>query len=311
MSRRIVWGAGAAYLLILGGCVSDNDTPQNGNVIPPGFASSSSSSSSSSSGGAGVVPDDVLELVRALPIDNAKLRSLASTILIEYNHPILALSYDDNLIAVTHNGQEITGQLKVNSTREFEFVPNNLLPPDSDLVVVVSANVMSESGVSGEQIEWQFSTVSNLSDTAQQTIDSCMNDQGVAMLASVNNARAQSRICGSTTYPAVSSIRWNCLAAEAAQVHTDDMAALNFFDHTGSDGSSTGNRLTRVGYDFRGWGENIALGQRSVDTVMAGWLESPGHCRNIMNANHAEFGLGYTENSNSRPYWTQVFATPR
>jgi len=41
----------------------------------------------------------------------------------------------------------------------------------------------------------------------------------------------------------------------------------------------------------------------NVDAVVAGWLASPGHCRNIMNTNFRYMGMGETD-----LYWTQVFA---
>ena len=53
-------------------------------------------------------------------------------------------------------------------------------------------------------------------------------------------------------------------------------------------------------------GENIARGYRDADAVMNGWLTSAGHCRNIMNPNVSEMGIGEVDN-----WWTQVFASPR
>jgi hypothetical protein len=38
---------------------------------------------------------------------------------------------------------------------------------------------------------------------------------------------------------------------QAALVHSDDMVANNFFSHTGSDGSSAGQRATAAGYAWR------------------------------------------------------------
>jgi uncharacterized protein YkwD len=77
----------------------------------------------------------------------------------------------------------------------------------------------------------------------------------------------------------------------------------NYFSHTGLDGSSPGDRITRVGYNWRAYGENIAKGYTSEQAVMNGWLQSEGHCKNIMSSNVKEMGVGRDGN-----YWTQVFA---
>lgn len=46
---------------------------------------------------------------------------------------------------------------------------------------------------------------------------------------------------------------------------------------------------------------------------MQGWIDSPGHCANPMDARFTEMGLAYAVDARSRAgiYWTQVFATPQ
>jgi uncharacterized protein YkwD len=126
------------------------------------------------------------------------------------------------------------------------------------------------------------------------------------MLAAVNEARSQSRFCGSDFKPAVSPLEWNDLLEEAAQTHTQDMSDNGFFSHIGSDGSTPGDRLSNVGYDWSGYGENIALGYMSIEDVMSAWLDSPGHCSNIMNPFWKDMGAAEVN-----LYWTQMFATPK
>ncbi|MBL7110645.1 MAG: hypothetical protein ISS19_01740 [Bacteroidales bacterium] len=46
----------------------------------------------------------------------------------------------------------------------------------------------------------------------------------------------------------------------AAQDHSDDMDENNNLSHTGSDGSSAGDRLDSIGYKWSTCGENIAVG---------------------------------------------------
>ena len=76
--------------------------------------------------------------------------------------------------------------------------------------------------------------------------------------------------------------------------------------HTGSDGSDPGERLNAVGYEWSTYGENVASGYSTEKDVVEGWLDSPGHCENIMNGNVTEMGV-----ATSSSYWTQVFAKPK
>lgn len=137
------------------------------------------------------------------------------------------------------------------------------------------------------------------------------------MLDQVNQARSSSRSCGADAMPAVASVSWNCQLRDTALGHSKDMLENNFFDHTGSNGLSVGNRATESGYVWRSVGENIAAGQTSITQVMTGWINSPGHCRNIMAAGFTEFGSAVVLRSQTNSeadyshYWTQVFAAPR
>ena len=134
-------------------------------------------------------------------------------------------------------------------------------------------------------------------------------------LDTVNQARSAGRMCGTTPYPAAPPVGWNDTLALAAYLHSEDMATNQFFSHTGSDGSSPGDRLTREGYAWRTYGENIAVNYPTVSTVMQGWLGSEGHCRNIMNPSFTEIGAGVAQGvylgTPSAPYWTFDLAAPR
>ncbi|MFI5973375.1 CAP domain-containing protein [Streptomyces sp. NPDC051452] len=93
---------------------------------------------------------------------------------------------------------------------------------------------------------------------------------------------------------------------KAAQDHSADMAAHQNMSHTGSDGSSPGDRITGAGYSWSSYGENIAYGYTTADQVMAGWMSSPGHRANILNCAFKEIGVGLAQPGS---YWTQDFGT--
>ncbi len=134
-------------------------------------------------------------------------------------------------------------------------------------------------------------------------------------LDAVNQARSASRMCGADAYDAAPPVAWSDLLALAAYHHSEDMAINQFFSHTGSDGSSPGQRIDREGYDWWTYGENIAVGYQSVSSVMQGWLDSAGHCRNIMTPSFAEIGAAFAEGqylgNPTAPYWTFDLATHR
>ncbi|MDF3298727.1 sigma-70 family RNA polymerase sigma factor [Streptomyces tropicalis] len=92
----------------------------------------------------------------------------------------------------------------------------------------------------------------------------------------------------------------------AAQGHSDDMAARGFFDHTNPDGAGPGERITAAGYRWSTYGENIAQGQQTPESVMTSWMNSPGHRANILNCSFKNLGVGVHKGSGG-PWWTQDF----
>ncbi|WP_164473442.1 CAP domain-containing protein [Deinococcus psychrotolerans] len=131
------------------------------------------------------------------------------------------------------------------------------------------------------------------------------------VLRLVNVARAAGGSCGGVAYPPAAALSWNTLLAGAAQAHAADMATKNYFDHTSPDGRTFDQRITAAGYQWRSVAENIAAGQQTPADVMASWLSSPGHCKNIFNPILKELGVGYFEGGSYKQYWVQDFGTPR
>lgn len=100
----------------------------------------------------------------------------------------------------------------------------------------------------------------------------------------------------------------NATLTKVAQAHSEDMAAHQNMSHTGSDGSSPGDRITSAGYNWSSYGENVAYGYATPEDVMAGWMSSPGHKANILNCSFKEIGVGLAQPGS---YWTQDFGTAR
>ena len=124
-----------------------------------------------------------------------------------------------------------------------------------------------------------------------------------AMLQMVNNVRATGCTCGTTVMPPVAPLTWNNVLAAAALAHSQDMNATGDFSHNASEGTSFSDRITAAGYtNWRALGENIAYGYTTEQAVFNGWIQSEGHCKNIMNASFKEMGA-----AKAGTYWTQDF----
>ncbi|WP_395109481.1 CAP domain-containing protein [Actinomadura sp. SCN-SB] len=91
----------------------------------------------------------------------------------------------------------------------------------------------------------------------------------------------------------------------AAQRHSADMAAHNYFDHTSRNGDSPWDRMEAAGYSQPG-AENIAKGYATPAAVVQGWMNSPGHRANILNCKLRAIGVGMAQGPGG-PYWTQNF----
>ena len=89
---------------------------------------------------------------------------------------------------------------------------------------------------------------------------------------------------------------------DAARFHSTDMNDNNHFDHSSSDGTSFGDRISRF-YDSGFAGENIAVGYADTYVVVTqGWMCSDGHRANIMTDGYTELGTGVVN-----AYYTQNF----
>jgi uncharacterized protein YkwD len=133
------------------------------------------------------------------------------------------------------------------------------------------------------------------------------------VLALANEARSRPRRCGSRQFEAVPPLALESHLTSAALVQARDMAKHNMLEHTGSDGSTPDQRVTRAGYKWRTTGENIASGPTTPEEVMAGWLASPGHCENLMSPRFKEMGIAWVVDAKSASgvYWAQTFGTRR
>ena len=133
------------------------------------------------------------------------------------------------------------------------------------------------------------------------------------VLQLTNEARAHPRRCGATPYGAAPPLALSAQLSQAALAYARDMAAWGYMNHTGHDGSSPAQRITRSGYRWSEVGENLASGVMTAEEVVTGWLGSPEHCANLMDPLYRQLGIGYAVNPHDQRgvYWAMEFGTPR
>lgn len=98
---------------------------------------------------------------------------------------------------------------------------------------------------------------------------------------------------------------FNATAAEQALQHSSRMSMGEVaFGHDGFD-----DRMAVISQSeghLRSTAENVASGHMSAAEVVEGWLNSPGHRRNI-EGNFTHTGIGLAKASDGHIYFTQIF----
>ena len=127
----------------------------------------------------------------------------------------------------------------------------------------------------------------------------------------VNQARASGARCGERSFAPAPPVRFSRLLANVAYDHAADMASHNYFEHVDPAGHTPADRVRASGYHEKLVGENIAYGPQTADEVVRGWMDSPGHCENIMDARFGEMGIAFAAGRAKQGlYWVQVLADP-
>lgn len=94
----------------------------------------------------------------------------------------------------------------------------------------------------------------------------------------------------------------------AAKDYAALMSKLDQMGHSVG-GQTVPERLAKVGYVWRTYGENVAYNSRpDAQATMAQWMGSPGHKANILNRNFTEIGIGVAgPSARGRYYYCQIF----
>lgn len=129
-----------------------------------------------------------------------------------------------------------------------------------------------------------------------------MNQLELAVFTEVNRVRLEHGLA---------ALRSSDLLHRAARGHSEQMVSGNFFAHIDKNGRDVVDRLRVQGMEeFRSAGENIYMGRNIsnlVESVVQGWLQSPGHRKNLLSPNYQETGVGIALGDKGRVYVTQVY----
>ena len=129
----------------------------------------------------------------------------------------------------------------------------------------------------------------------------------------VNEVRAHGARCGERLFAPAPPLALSVTLTNVAFGHAADMAEHGYFEHRDLNGQSPADRVRAVGYREKLVGENIAYGPKTLEEVVQGWLDSPGHCENMMDPRFVEMGIAYAPGHTGRHglYWVQVLAEPQ
>ncbi|MGW9432031.1 sigma-70 family RNA polymerase sigma factor [Streptomyces decoyicus] len=96
----------------------------------------------------------------------------------------------------------------------------------------------------------------------------------------------------------------------AAQRHSADMAARQYYEHDAPDGTGPDDRITAAGYRWSSWGENLDRGPRTAAAAVNDWMGDAMHRDNMLDCKFTAVGIGVVEGTGG-PWWTQDLAAPR
>ena len=127
-------------------------------------------------------------------------------------------------------------------------------------------------------------------------------DFAARVIELVNDHRAGKGLQRLTVSPALTNASvWKAL-------HMAEYDYLGHDDPAPPVARTTGERIAACGYGD-GWGENIAFGYPTPESVVAAWLTSDGHRRNIENPTYVVTGVGVATDEGGPLTWAQVFGT--
>ena len=117
-------------------------------------------------------------------------------------------------------------------------------------------------------------------------------DDEKLILEIINQYREEDQECGENSYSAAQPFEMNDQLQCAARIHSWDMDGRNYYTHDTPDGVSASQRVSIVPGSLSSAAENIYDFWGTPEGAVQGWMDSPGHCRNIMCSGYNQIGVG-------------------
>jgi len=144
--------------------------------------------------------------------------------------------------------------------------------------------------------------------TAETPVQAVADPPGSPVLAAIVDLTNEER-----TREGLATLRADARLSRAAQIQAEQMARAGRLDHVLPEAMHPRpeDRLAAAGYPWQAYGENLAVGYPDARSVVAGWIDSPGHRANIVGTAFTEIGAGHALDGSGRPYYAQAFGRPR
>lgn len=218
---------------------------------------------------------------------------------------IVLLPSPDGTVRLTSTGSRVYGPI---SKTEWKIAGQSYLSPEIRISNPVAARYQVELVVSSAGRS--FSSKVDFRTGRYRTNPAFE----AAVLNQSNIARAKGLRCGPLRSGGTPSspLKRNSKLDQAAMAQAVSMAANGFFAHTNPlDNSDVVLRVQALDYIYSRVGENLAQNPQSPLEVVQGWLNSEGHCMNLLDPRFSEIGIAYVQDNQGMTQWVQVFGKSR
>ncbi len=146
----------------------------------------------------------------------------------------------------------------------------------------------------------------------------------------INGADATAGSCVAGKFTPLKPLTFNGLFAYAARRHATYLSEVEYEAHTESQtaspffyGTTVRDRLIRAYRELAGLtktypqgvdnrmdlgGENVVTGSLTPEASLRAWMQSPGHCANIMRPEHLTMGVGFHDSSVNKTRYGKSWA---
>ena len=123
-------------------------------------------------------------------------------------------------------------------------------------------------------------------------------------LVKINRLRKSGCYCGHEKMQPVPPLTFNLKLKKSAFRYAKQMHKEDFFGHIDPRGRDLTYRIDKVGYKWKAIGENLGHNQETITKIFYDWLQSPTHCKMMMDIQMSETAIAKYGN-----YWVQHLGT--